>query len=127
MSFDENADIENLKPYVEALEGMAVAAETQLSLLSEDNLPDQDIEKVLVEYQQVQADASLIHTALLKWQELALSAVEKSEVTYALGRMKRLQVVIKNILRISRAECGLIDFEQLQDEMNLNLTMDKFQ
>lgn len=128
MSSDNIIGVEHLKAYVEKVEALCGDAESQLSLLAGDNplCEEQNPGELIEKYEEVDVECSQIYSVMFKWDSEPLPPLEKSDVTYSLGRLKRLHLVTKNILRISRRRAGILDPEQLQEEMNVHFTMNKF-
>lgn len=118
-------DIEKLKIYVERVEALGMDSEAQLNLVADETRPieTEKVIDIIKKYEQIDTECADIYKYMYQWSLGSLSPIDKSEITYAQGRLKRIALVTKNILRICRKQAGIMDPDQLQEELNIQLMM----
>ena len=128
MKLDKNATLEELPRYVDYLDTVIPAAESQLQAMAKvvEN-PSQElrdeVQTALDRYTNIAQDGDILLEVFSLWQAEQLSPLQKAEVERALGYTRRLRLVTKNILRIARKYLGIPDPERAQEEAQVQLMM----
>lgn len=115
----DNQPINQLDEYVEKVDEMLVKSEEQLRAFANDgqkNATTPDLETILETYTDFEANIPHIKTQFEQWSQQEHDIREQCEITRSLGQIKRLSLVIKNILKLTRKSLGIIDPDQ-HDEL----------
>lgn len=123
MDISNMKDIDQLPMLANEVQELLIGAEDVLSSLNKPERNKEDLESTLAKFQRADERACEYFDIFSEWEKGEIDIALKSEVMFRLSQLKRLRLVIKNILRLVRQSLGISDPEREQEELQLQLAM----
>ena len=119
---ESSLPLSELSGYVETTDALLLDAEKFLKLLPDREFWQVTFQASLIVYERKLMEMESCYVQFSAWDILTdVSPCEKSEITRSLGQLRRLSVVLKNILRMLREQLHIPDPDRMQEEMQLQM------